>query len=333
MSRQRLWLEIGAAVLLAAIGIWLLPRVLELFALINATVYVSMSLLALSLALIWGFGGILCFGQTAFFGLGGYAYAVAALNLPDTTWAVPLAVLVPTAAAAALGYVMFFGRISDVYMGVITLTVTLILFNFINSTAGDQWRIGAAPLGGFNGIPSTPPLNIPGDPATQLAPEHIFAVAVGCLAGCYVLCRLVLASRFGRVVVAIRENERRAELLGYDVRLYKLSVFALGGGMAGLAGLLFANCVFVSPTMFSLFYAGQVIIWVMVGGLGTLIGPILGAILLQALATWTGTLRGVNPSLILGVILMLAVLAIPRGILPTAGGVLARVRGVRGEAA
>jgi ABC-type branched-subunit amino acid transport system permease subunit len=333
VSRRRLWLEIGAALLLAAIGIWLLPRALELFALINATVYVSMSLLALSLALIWGFGGILCFGQTAFFGLGGYAYAVAALNLPGTTWAIPVALIVPTAAAAALGYVMFFGRISDVYMGVITLTVTLILFNFVNSTAGDQWRIGAAPLGGFNGIPSTPPLNMPGDPGTQLAPEQIFAVAVGCLAGCYALCRLVLASRFGRIVVAIRENERRAELLGYDVRLYKLGMFALGGGMAGLAGLLFANCVFVSPTMFSLVYSGQVIIWVMVGGLGTLIGPILGAILLQALATWTGTLRGVNPSLILGVILMLAVLAIPRGILPTAGAALARLRGVRAESA
>ena len=330
MSRRRLWAEIGAAVVLAALGIWLLPRVLELFALINATVYVAMSLLALSLALIWGFGGILCFGQTAFFGLGGYAYAVGALNLPGTTWAIPIALLVPTVAAAALGYVMFFGRISDVYMGVITLTVTLILFNFVNSTAGDQWRIGAAPLGGFNGIPSTPPLNVPGDPATQLAPEQIFAVAVGCLAGSYVLCRLVLASRFGRVVVAIRENERRAELLGYDVRLYKLGIFALGGAMAGLAGLLFANCVFVSPTMFSLFYSGQVIIWVMVGGLGTLVGPILGAILLQALATWAGTLRGVNPSLILGVILMLSVLAIPRGILPTAATALARARGVRG---
>ena len=119
-------------------AVWL-PHALELFALINATVFVSMAVLALSLGLVWGFGGILCFGQTAFFGLGGYAYAVAAINFGDTTWAVPLALLVPTLAAAALGYLMFFGRISDVYMGVITLTVTLILFNFINSTAGDQW--------------------------------------------------------------------------------------------------------------------------------------------------------------------------------------------------
>lgn len=327
MSGRRLIAEIAAAVLLAAAAIWLLPRMLELFALINATIYASMAVLALSLGLVWGFGGILCFGQAAFFGLGGYAYAVAALNVADTTWAVPIALAVPAAAAALLGYVMFFGRISDVYMGVITLTVTLILFNFTNSTAGDQWQIGAAPLGGFNGIPSTPPLNLPGDPGNPLPPERIFAVAVVCLALCYILCKLVLRSRFGRIVVATKENELRAELLGYDVRLYKLGIFTLGGFMGGLAGVLFANCVFVSPTMFSLYYSGQIIIWVMVGGLGTLAGPIVGAVLLQLLTTWAGTLPAINPSLILGLVLVASVLALPRGLLPTVTAAFRRLRG------
>ncbi|MGA9867026.1 MAG: branched-chain amino acid ABC transporter permease [Acetobacteraceae bacterium] len=326
MTDRRLWTEIAAAVVLAALCAWGLPLALQLFALINATIYVSMAVLALSLALVWGFGGILCFGQAAFFGLGGYTYAVAALNFTGTSWAVPVALLVPAALAAILGYLMFFGRISDVYIGVITLTVTLILFNFANSTAGDEWHIGAAPLGGFNGIPSTPPLNMLGDPATPLTPQQIFVVAVVCLAVCYVICKLVLHSRFGRVVVAVKENETRAELLGYDSRLYKLGIFTLGGAMGGLAGLLFANCVFVSPTMFSLFYSGQIIIWVMVGGLGTLIGPILGAIALQILTTWAGTLRDINPSLLLGIILMAAVLVIPRGILPTTTAMLARLR-------
>jgi ABC-type branched-subunit amino acid transport system permease subunit len=327
VSGRRLIAEIAAAVLLAAAAIWLLPRMLELFALINATIYASMAVLALSLGLVWGFGGILCFGQAAFFGLGGYAYAVAALNVADTTWAVPIALAVPAAAAALLGYVMFFGRISDVYMGVITLTVTLILFNFTNSTAGDQWQIGAAPLGGFNGIPSTPPLNLPGDPGNPLPPERIFAVAVVCLALCYILCKLVLRSRFGRIVVATKENELRAELLGYDVRLYKLGIFTLGGFMGGLAGVLFANCVFVSPTMFSLYYSGQIIIWVMVGGLGTLAGPIVGAVLLQLLTTWAGTLPAINPSLILGLVLVASVLALPRGLLPTVTAAFRRLRG------
>lgn len=320
-------LEIIAAIVLAIAAAVVLPQALQLFALINATVFTSMAVLALSLALIWGFGGILCFGQAAFFGLGGYAYAVAALNLPDTTFAVPLALAVPTLAAAALGYMMFFGRISDVYMGAITLTVTLILFNFMNSTAGDQWHIGAAPLGGFNGIPSTPQFNVPGQPGDTLAPEAIFRVAVLALGFCYALAKLVLRSRFGRIVVAINQNELRAELLGYDVRLYKLGIFALGGFMAGLAGVLFANCVFVSPTMFSLSYSAQIIIWVMVGGLGTLVGPIIAAVLLQMLTTWAGTLPGVNPNLILGVILMVVVLALPRGLLPSGWAMLHRIRG------
>jgi ABC-type branched-subunit amino acid transport system permease subunit len=327
--RDQAWIASGAAMLLGVAAAVALPQVLELFALINATVFVSMAVLALSLALVWGFGGILCFGQAAFFGLGGYAYAVAALNFSDTTFAVPIALLVATAAAAVLGYIMFFGRISDVYVGVITLTVTLILFNFANSTAGDEWRIGAAPLGGFNGIPSTPPLNVPGEPGAGLAPEAIFQVAVIALALCYVVARLVLRSRFGRVVVAIKANELRAELLGYDVRLYKLGVFSLGGCMAGLAGVLFANCVFVSPTMFSLSYSAQIIIWVMVGGLGTLIGPIIGCILLQMLTTWAGTLRDVNPNVILGVILMVVVLAVPSGLLPVGMNLLARFRSGR----
>ena len=85
--------------------------------------------------------------------------------------------------------------------------------------------------------------------------------------------------------MAVRENELRAELLGYDVRLVKLAIFTVGGLLAGLAGLLFANCVFVSPTMFSLSYSAQVIVWVIVGGLGTLLGPVIGCILLQMLTS------------------------------------------------
>ena len=319
-------LHIAAACALAATAAIVLPPALELFALINATVFVSLSVLALSLGLIWGFGGILCFGQTAFFGLGAYTYAVAALNFGDTTWAVPVAVGVPTLVAAALGYLMFYGRISDVYMGVITLTVTLILFAFANSTAGDQWTIGNAALGGFNGMPNTPPLNMPNQPDVPLDPAQVFVVSVACLAGCYAAAKLLLLTRFGRVAVAIRENELRAELLGYDVRLHKMALFAVGGAMAGLSGILFANCVFVSPQMFSLSYAGQVIIWVLVGGLGTLVGPVIGCMLVQALTTYAGTLSVVDPNLVLGVVLMLAVLGVPRGLLPTAGAML---RGLR----
>ena len=140
-------LAIGLAVLV------LTPRLFELDVVLNVTVYMIMAVLALSLGLIWGFGGILCFGQSAFFGLGAYTYAIAVMNMGESTLPLVLSVVVPAVFAALLGYFIFYGRISDVYLGVITLTVTLILFNSVNSTAGPEFHIGSARLGGFNGIP------------------------------------------------------------------------------------------------------------------------------------------------------------------------------------
>ncbi len=318
-----------AGLVASVIAIFVLPHVLELFTLINATIYVSMAILTLSLALIWGYGGILCFGQAAFFGLGGYTYAVAAINFGDSTWAVVIAMVAPALVAALVGYFIFWGRIGDVYLGVITLTMTLIFFKFFNATAGDAYKIGKAALGGFNGIPSTPPLNLPWDVGTQLAPEDIWYVAASLLVILYFGSRWLLTTAFGRVVVSIRENERRSELLGYDVRRYKLGIFTIGGAIAGIAGILFANCVFVSPTMFSLFYNGQVIIWVTVGGLGTLLGPIFGSIALQMIVAKLGTIGWLDPNLVLGTILILFVLLVPSGIQPVLQGWFDRLREFR----
>ncbi|MGF1624747.1 MAG: branched-chain amino acid ABC transporter permease, partial [Alphaproteobacteria bacterium] len=251
-ARQRTHFGTACVVAIGLAFLFGLPALGEIYLLINATIYASFALLALSLGLIWGFAGILCFGQAAFFGLGGYAYAIAALNFGDTSWAVPIGMLVPAVFALLLGYFMFWKRISDVYLGVITLTVSLILYRFFNQTAGDEWTIGTARLGGFNGIPGTPPLNWPGDRQAVLWPEEIFMVAVGALILGYLLCKLLLSSGFGRTIVAVRENEVRTGLLGYDVRVYKLIVFAISGALAGLAGILFANTGFVSPNMFSL---------------------------------------------------------------------------------
>jgi branched-chain amino acid transport system permease protein len=223
---------------------------------------------------------------------------------------------------------MFYGRLSDVYLGVITLSVTLIFFNLMNSTAGDAYRVGKARLNGFNGMPSLPTLNVPGDPGRLLDPTETFYLVMACLVIVYVGLHVLLASHFGRVVVAIRENETRCELLGYDVRLHKLLVFAIGGGIAGLAGCLFANWgAFVSPNVFSLTMTSQIIIWVIVGGLGTLLGPIIGCLIMQYLATTLGTQQLANTSLIFGIIFLAFVLLVPRGIVPSLRRVGARAVG------
>ncbi|HWN15972.1 MAG TPA: branched-chain amino acid ABC transporter permease, partial [Candidatus Dormibacteraeota bacterium] len=224
------------------------PLVVDQFQLLQLTVFASMCILALSLGVVWGYGGILCFGQSAFFGLGAYTYAVTAVNLGESTLAIVLSIVVPAVFAALLGYFMFYGRLSDVYLGVITLSVTLIFFNLTNSTAGDAYRIGSARLNGFNGMPSLPTFNVPGNPGRLLDPTETFYLVNALLLIVYVGLHALLTSHFGRVVVAVRENETRCELLGYDVRLHKLLIFSLGGAIAGLAGSLFANWgAFVSP--------------------------------------------------------------------------------------
>jgi ABC-type branched-subunit amino acid transport system permease subunit len=307
----------------------LTPRFAELDTVLDLTVYMIMAILALSLALIWGYGGILCFGQSAFFGLGAYTYAIAMFNIGESTFPVLLAIILPATFAALLGYFMFYGRISDVYLGVITLTVTLILFNSVNSTAGPEFHIGSARLGGFNGIPGIPPLNLPGSKGAVIDLEGMFYLATGSLLATYFGLRLLLASRFGRVIVGIRENERRAELLGYDPRAYKLATFVIGGALAGFAGCLFANWGnFVSPTIFGLAQSAQIIIWVIVGGRGTLIGPVIGCIGIQWLSAALGANQPsgssdlwskifANAPLILGIILIAFVLLVPKGLVPT----------------
>ncbi len=311
-NRWRLFLGI-----LGVIFLFGAPQVFQLFTIINLTIALSLAILALSLGLIWGYGGILCFGQTMFFGLGAYAYTIAAINFGETTGAVLLAILVAAAFAALLGYFVFYGRVSDVYLAVITLTVSLIFYSLLRRTSGPEYKIGNALLGGFNGV-TAPPLNIPGDPTAILFPEHVFYVAMVALIIAYFGCVWLTQTHFGRVMVAIRENELRAELLGYDVRFYKLCMFAIGGGIAGMAGIFFANGIGrVTPDMFNLYNTALTIIWVIVGGRGTLIGPIFGALGLFYLTSSLGTQTVINNNLVLGIILIIFVLAVPQGIVPS----------------
>lgn len=314
LSRENRWR--AGIVVLAIVFTVVAPNILPLFTIINLPLAIGLAIVALSLGLIWGYGGILCFGQTAFFGIGAYAYTLAAINFGGSTWAILVALLVAASFAAILGYFVFFGRISDVYLAVITLTVTLILFNLIRRTSGPEYKIGNALMGGFNGITS-PKINLPWDTSQILFGAPMFYVSMVLLILLYVFCCWLVQTHFGRVSAAIRENELRAELLGYDIRLYKLWLFAIGGGIAGLGGVIFvAGAGRVTPEVFSLYNTALTIIWVIVGGRGTLIGPVLGAFGLFYLTSGLGTQSVINNNLLLGIILVLFVLFVPKGIVP-----------------
>lgn len=301
------------------LGVMLLgPVMLDMFTIMQITQYVVLSVFALSLGYIWGFGGILSFGQAAFFGLGAYTFAVASINMGETTIPMILSFLLPAAFGLALGYFMFYGRLSDVYLGVVTMVVTLIFWKLANHTAGPEYSIGSARLGGFNGIPSIPTLHVPGDPSAWLDPAQMFQVFMAFLIIIYIGLRFLIASDFGRVSIGIRENETRASLLGYDVRLHKVIVFAIGSGIAGLAGAMWATYqAFIDPNAFSMEMSAKALVWVMAGGVGTLAGPIVGVILLQWLTLKLGAMGLLNSIAVLGAIMMIIVLILPKGIIPT----------------
>lgn len=311
------WLGVACVTALGIAILFLVPNMFDLFEVLQMTQYVVLSIFALSLAYIWGFGGILSFGQAGFFGLGGYAYAIIAINMGETTVPFIFAIGICFLFAAALGYFMFYGRLSDVYLGVVTLVVTLIMWKLINHTAGPEYVIGNARLGGFNGIPSIPIMHLPGTDQ-ELDPGQMFQYFMGILIAVYVLLHVLIKSKFGRIAISIRENEVRTGLLGYDVRLYKTMVFSIGGAIGGAAGALWATYqTFIDPNAFSLEVSAKCLIWVMAGGVGTLVGPILGVIGLQYLSLKLGETDLINNLIILGGVLIVLVLMMPKGLFPT----------------
>lgn len=309
---QRFGPALWTAGVLALFG---LAWVVELSTLVSLNVYVIMATLALSMALVWGVAGIFSFGQSAFFGLGAYAYAVLALGGLGSGLALFVAVALPSAAAALMGYFLFYGRISDVYLGVITLTASLILYHLVNTVSGADFRLLGVALGGYNGIPGVPPIVLAGGQELDFTGLYLLSVAV--LVAVYMGLRLLVRTRFGQAVAAVREHELRAELLGYDARAYKLGVFIIGAAIAGLAGALHATWGgFVGPDVFGIGFAAQTIIWAQVGGVSLLAGPVVGCVLVQWLTTWLGENRLSDTNLVLGVIFVLCVLLLPAGLLP-----------------
>jgi branched-chain amino acid transport system permease protein len=273
-------------------------------------VYMIYGLLAMSLGLIWGYAGIMSFGQTAFFGIGAYAYGAIGLNLINTTHQTHAALLgglgAATLLAALVGYFMFYGRISDVYAAITTMALTLVLFAFAASTGGDEWVIGVARFGGFNGMfgqgeSSQNIANFQIPPVTLWLPGMAapfefkinresaagYYLVLGACVAVYVLVRSLLRTRLGRVAVAIRENEPRVASLGYDTRFYKFAFFAVAGAIAGLAGMLFAAWGrFVNPDRFGLGFAASTVVYVLLGGRMSLVGGFVGAVVIGYLTSY-----------------------------------------------
>ncbi len=307
--------------------------------------YLTYALLALALDLIWGYCGILSLGHGAFFALGGYAMGMYLMReigargvygnpvLPDfmvfLNWkslpwywygfdhfwfAAAMVVLAPGLLALVFGWLTFRSRVSGVYLSIITqaLTYALMLAFFRNEMG----------FGGNNGLTDFKDIlgfNIQSD-ATRVG---LFLASAAALAAGYWIARFILRSRLGAVVTAVRDAEPRARFLGYQTEHYKLWVFVLSAVLAGVAGALYVPQVgIINPSEFSPLNSIEMVVWVAVGGRGTLFGAALGAVLVNYAKTY---LTGALPEVwlfALGALFILVTLFLPRGVI----GLAARMR-------
>ena len=311
--------------------------------------YLCFALLALALDLVWGYCGILSLGHGAFFSLGGYAMGMYLMRqigtrgvyanpilpdfmvflnwkeLPMTWWgfnsfsyAMMMVLLVPGVLAFCFGWFAFRSRVTGVYLSIITQAMTYaLLLAFFRNDMG---------FGGNNGLTDFKDIlgfNVQAD-GTRAALFSISAIALG--VG-YLISRAVVISKFGKVLIAIRDAESRTRFIGYRVETYKVVVFTLSAMMAGVAGALYVPQVgIINPSEFSPANSIEAVIWVAVGGRGTLVGAALGAVLVNFAKTW---FTGALPELwlfALGLLFILVTIFLPKGILGTAGELIARLR-------
>ncbi|HLG70133.1 MAG TPA: branched-chain amino acid ABC transporter permease [Chloroflexota bacterium] len=264
-------------------------------------------LFAMSLDVILGYAGMPSFGHAAFFGLGAYGTAVLAAKLGQSNLAVTLSVTLALTAVLALIIGALAIRTSGVYFLMITLAFAQMVY-----AAATKWT----PLtGGSNGLPGVrrPTIFIPGIETTDPKAFYLFVVVVFALSF-FVLHRLV-NSPFGRSLVGIRENEVRMRAMGYGVQRYKLAAFVVGAMFGGVAGLLWATFnSFISPPDVYWTQSGTVLLMVLLGGSGTLVGPVLGAAFFQVLELVLSS-KTEHWQIVLGAVFVIFIMFVRRGLM------------------
>ncbi|MEG3972573.1 urea ABC transporter permease subunit UrtC [Microcoleus sp. T2B6] len=301
-THQKPWVKEAAIVSAIALTfILLLPGILPDVRLNQLGRFLALAIAALGIDLIWGYTGLLSLGHGVFFAIGGYAFAMhLKLQIPPTAssqlpefmnlygvtelpwfwqpfYSFPFSalaiVLIPAILGALLGYLVFRNRIRGVYFSILTQAATIVFFNFFN---GQQKLIN-----GTNGLTDFKTLF--GATVNDRDTQYIFYIlTILFLAATYALCRWLTSGRFGRLLVAIRDDEVRLRFSGYNPTGYKVLVFAISAGLAGIAGALFTvQTGIISPKAMDIAFSIEMVIWVAVGGRATLSGAILGTLLVN----------------------------------------------------
>ncbi len=295
--------------------------------------FLALAIAALGIDLIWGYTGMLSLGHGIFFALGGYALAMylqlqlPAGQIPDffTLYGVTelpffwkpfysfpftlaAIIIIPSLIAAAIGYLVFRNRIRGVYFSILTQAALIVFFNFFN---GQQKLIN-----GTNGFKTDTSLLF-GTPVSDPKIQTIFYVlSVAFLVGGYALCRWLTSGRLGNLLIAIRDDEPRVRFSGYDPTGYKVFVFAISAALAGIAGALYtAQSGIITPKSMDVAFSIEMVIWVAVGGRATLMGAVIGAIIVNFAKTLLSEKYPEYWLFFQGGLFLLVVTVLPNGLL------------------
>lgn len=276
--------------------------------------------LAVSLDLVWGYGGVLTFGHAVFFGVGAY---VAALTVATSLIAGVIGAVVGAGLlAVAIAWPLFRREVGAEYFAIITLAVAIVATQIARS-----WT---AVTGGANGLAVGDPTLWVTGPLGFSTPLTYYVALAG-LVGTGALAHRVVRSPVGTTLVGIAANERKARSLGYDPARYRAIAFGIAGAIAGLGGALYAlHSGFVAPPVLGFELSTMALVWVLVGGRGTVIGPIAGAVLLTVFENLVSGIFVFVWTLLLGLTLVALVLALPDGLAGASRRLRARVGGETG---
>lgn len=336
-SRRRL-IEIATVVVIMIIAVVILPTSLSAFRLNLLGRWLSLAIVAISIDLIWGYTGLLSLGHGVYFALGGYCLGMhlslmaprgrtpAGVPLPDfmafggleqlpfwwepfrNPWVAMGAVMVvPGIVALILGYFIFRNRIKGVYFAIITQATSLVLgvliVGYLQYTAGTNGLTNFDTFFGAN-------VN------TSEFRRTVYVVTCLVLLACYIFSRWLTSGKFGRMMIAIRDDEFRARYAGYHVDFYKLMVYVISAVLAGIGGALFVpQVLIIDPTRAGIVQSIEFVIMVAIGGRGTIVGAIVGAIIFNALRTYLSESYPDYWLFAQGLMLLLVVLFLPLGLI------------------
>lgn len=312
------------------IALAILPFFVSAFRISLFGKYMCFALVAVGLDMIWGYTGILSLGHGVYFGLGAYCMAMymkleaSGGALPDfmgwsglstlpgfwrpfanPIFAMAMVCIVPTLVAIVIGYLTFLNRIKGVYFSILSQAMAMVLSVLL---VGSQ-----AYTGGSNGLTDFTTL-FGMSMSTPLTKVLLFYVTLAVLILTFLVCKFITVRRSGKVLLAIRDGENRAGFTGYNTASYKVFVYALSALIAGIAGALYVTQVgIISPSEVGIVPSVEMIIWVAIGGKGTLVGPILGALSVNGLKTVASENFPELWSYFIGILFVVVILWLPKG--------------------